>query len=135
MMIDREICPNIPDGGGTKLDKFTRHEAAMMSGITQVSALPTGLILIDTRVCDLMSPPWFSYEFTDEYNTTLGSTEDVVFTRNANWLGIPQYCNWDCWCGHNKIYVTGKPSQTPLCKVPDAVRKTWESRLTPKPEK
>jgi hypothetical protein len=129
VMIDREICPNIPDAGGTRLDKFTRHEAASMRGITQVSALPTGFILIDTRICDIMQPPWFSYEFTDEYNTNLASTEDVVFTRNASWLGIPQYCNWDCWCGHNKLYVTGKPSLTPITKIPEVVKKTWENSL------
>ncbi len=91
------------------LAQFSREEAAMRSGIEEVAALPTGLCMIDTRVCDLLDPPWFKYEWMDEYESDKASTEDVYFTRNCSLLGIPQYCTWDSWAGHAKPAIVGKP--------------------------
>lgn len=91
------------------LNQFGREEAARMAGITEVAALPTGLILIDRRVLDRLPPPWFEYEWMDEYRAEKGSTEDVYFTRNASLAGIPIYCNWDAWAGHWKRKCVGKP--------------------------
>jgi hypothetical protein len=45
---------------------------------------------VDLRACDVVPPPWFSYEYDDPpFNTKLASTEDIVFTRNCDWLGVP----------------------------------------------
>lgn len=124
VMKHREYAPDCPGGMGKKLDKYTRDEAAVAKGIERVAALPTGCLLVDLRAFDVIAPPWFYYEFTDApYNTALASTEDVVLTRNADWLGIPQYVNWDAWAHHLKSYEVCKPRLCPVDSVPRAV---WE---------
>jgi hypothetical protein len=125
VMKHREYLPDMPNGLGKKLDKYTRDEAAVATGIERVAALPTGCLLFDLRAFDILPPPWFYYEYTDPpYNTALASTEDVVLTRNADWLGISQYVNWDAWSNHLKYYEVGKPRICPVDSVPRAI---WES--------
>lgn len=98
-----------------RLKMIHRDLAAQMQGIQEVAALPTGLILYDMRVFgrpdspDGLRPPWFKYEWEDEYESKKASTEDVYQTRNASLLGFPQFCNWDCWAGHRKEKTVGKP--------------------------
>ena len=122
VMKHREYAPDQPGGMGKKIDKYTRDEAAVQTGITRVAALPTGCILLDLRAFDVIAPPWFAYEFADPpWNTTLASTEDVVLTRNADWLGINQYCNWDAWAHHLKPYECAKPRLCPVDVVPRAI--------------
>lgn len=99
--------PNL--AGDHKLEMYTREEAATLTGIREVAALPTGLMLFHTEVLDRLPPPWFEYEYTDEYQTRKASTEDVYFTRNASFAGVPVYCNWDAWAGHRKWKTVGKP--------------------------
>jgi hypothetical protein len=93
-----------------RLEQFTRSEAELMTGITEVAALPTGLILFDMRIFSLVEPSgksqqrvlcdlqqglisveqaeqqlvqgWFYYEWKDGYAAEKASTEDVVSTRN-----------------------------------------------------
>ena len=125
VMMDRQTVPDSPDAGGTALSKYTRDEAAMMSGIQRVAALPTGCMLIDTRVCNILPHPWFSYEYADDHHTKLDSTEDIVFSRNLNWLSVPQFCHWSAWAGHDKKYLTGKPQRSPIDRVPDSIYKAW----------
>lgn len=101
-----------------RLDQFSRDEAAIRGGISEVAALPTGLIIIDVRVLKIIdrsrfgiksaSKGYFHYELSPD-NTEVHSTEDVVFTRNASLAGAPQWCNWDSWAGHYKIKCVGKP--------------------------
>jgi hypothetical protein len=91
------------------IKNFDRDEAARMHGITEVAALPTGLILYDIRVFDSLPKPWFEYEWTDERHDEKKSTEDVYQTRNASLMGMPQLCAWDCWAGHNKNKLVHKP--------------------------
>lgn len=124
VMKHREYAPGLLGGMGKKLDKYTRDEAAVATGIERVAALPTGCLLVDLRAFDVIAPPWFHYEFTDPpYNTALASTEDVVLTRNADWLGISQFCNWDAWCTHRKVLDIEKPRLCPVDSVPRAI---WE---------
>lgn len=125
VMKHREYAPDSPGGMGKRLDKYTRDEAAVARGIERVAALPTGCTLFDLRAFDVIAPPWFYYEYTDPpYNTALASTEDVVLTRNADWLGIPQYVNWDAWAHHlDKDYEVAKPRLCPVDAVPRAI---WE---------
>lgn len=100
---------NEKDLRALKIDMFTRDEAAFRRGIEEVAALPTGLILIDLRICELLKPPWFSYEWRNDYQDEKASTEDVFFTRNCSMAGAPQFCNWDAWAGHAKPAIVGKP--------------------------
>ncbi len=92
-----------------RLEMIPREHAALKSGIQEQSALPTGLILYDMRVFNILPPPWFRYEYKDVAETELASTEDVYQTRNASLLKLPQFCAWDSWAGHIKTKVVGKP--------------------------
>ena len=102
----------------SKLEMIPREAAAQRSGIWEVAAAPTGLLLIDMRVCDVIKPPYFDYEYADEEQSVKATTEDVYFTRNASLAGVPVYSNWDAWAGHWKWQKVGPPC--PL--TPDAVR-------------
>ncbi len=94
-----------------KLEMFDRDHAATKRGIEEVAALPTGLILYDTRLFSVLPPPWYDYEWADEpYRTQKASTEDVFQTRNASLMGLPQFVVWDSWAGHVKQKVVGKPA-------------------------
>ena len=93
------------------LEQYPREDACQRAGFEEVGALPTGLMLIDMRALDVISPPWFEYEYKDPpFNTEKSTTEDVFFTRNLSLAGVPQYVNWDAWAGHVKMKVVGKPS-------------------------
>lgn len=132
VMKNREYMPDQLGGCGLKLDKYTRDEAATMRGIKRVAALPTGCLLTDLRAFDVIEPPWFYYEFADPpYNTALASTEDVVLTRNADWLGVPQYCHWDAWAGHNKPFMVGKPQLSPVADIPRCIYSAWSNGWRP----
>lgn len=108
------------DPGAFRLRQFSREEAAERSGIEQVSALPTGLVLIDMRVFDRMPHPWFEYEWMQDGRPchhcgqqkpgprmAKASTEDVYWSRNLAflWADVPGagvFCNWDSWSIHIK---------------------------------
>lgn len=92
-----------------KLDQLTREQVVDRTGIQEVPALPTGVILYDTRTFLRLPKPWFCYEYKDEYETEKVTTEDVFQTRNAAMMGMPQFVTWDCWAGHVKLKVVGKP--------------------------
>ena len=121
-----------------KLGQYTRTEANMLGGIQEVAALPTGLIMYDMRIFDIVETPYFYYEWKGEdercrecgqtfshydesHNPILGdraykaSTEDVTATRDMSQIGIaslgynPVHCNWDAWAGHLKVENVGAP--------------------------
>lgn len=98
-----------------RLEQFPREDAAIRSGIEEVAALPTGLIMFDLRVFDFLKPPYFYYEYTDPYEQEKASTEDVTCTRDIALHGSqvagysPIHCNWDAWAGHFKPKCVGKP--------------------------
>lgn len=116
-----------------KLTAYTREEASYQTGIKPVAALPTGLTMWDLRCFDYMTPPYFYYEYTDEYETEKASTEDVTATRDLSLavavkLGYcPTLCNWDAWAGHWKPKCVRKPQ--PLCAtdVGDHLAKAFAS--------
>lgn len=133
VMKNRAVVPDLQDGMGMKLDKFTRDEAARERGIKRVAALPTGCLLVDLRVMDVLPPPWFSYEFDDPpFNSKLASTEDIVFTRNLDWLGVPQYCHWSAWAGHDKQFVTDVPPEAPVTNIPQSIERALNCGWRPK---
>jgi hypothetical protein len=97
------------------LEMYSREQAAIMSGIQEAAAGPTGLILIDLRLMDLIQPSgrpkrdiledlrsgkisveqaeyqlregYFYYEWKNQYAAEKASTEDVTFTRDIALAG------------------------------------------------
>lgn len=134
----RNFQTDNPDPTGFKLDQYTRDEASVESGIKEVAALPTGLILWDMRAFDLVDARgqgWFYYEWMDEFASRKASTEDVTATRDISLAGLmqlgynPILCNWDSWAGHWKPKCVGKPTQLTagvLSKnVMSAIQRDW----------
>ncbi|MEK0126623.1 hypothetical protein, partial [Bordetella pertussis] len=88
---------------------YSRAEASQFTGIGEVAALPTGLIMYDMRIFDMLEPkdenskPWFYYEWADKYQSEKASTEDVSATRDMSLVGqqvlgySPVFCAWDSW--------------------------------------
>lgn len=125
-------------GAHFKLAMFDREQAAIRGGIEEVAALPTGLILYDTRVFRTMPPPWFYYEWKDQYQDQKASTEDVTQTRDMSlaWhmsggaIGGRCYCAWDSWAEHIKLEHVGKPVVIPVdtiaATLAKAVRAGWK---------
>lgn len=110
-----------------RLEQYTREEASRFSGIFEVAALPTGLILIDLRVLKSIDPPWFEYEYADEpFRTVKATTEDVYFTRNVSLAGRKVFCNWDAWAAHWKRKPVGKPVFLTVDKVAREYREAKE---------
>ncbi len=125
------------------LAAYTREEAAIMSGVAPAAAMPTGLIMYDMRVFDLIEPvdktsqPWFYYEWSDKYASTKGSTEDVTNTRDISLIGQkklgynPMHCAWDCWAGHWKPHLVRKPriiyADHVSTKFAEAVKQGYQS--------
>lgn len=103
------------DTSGFSLEQYQPHEAAHIKGIKPLAAGPTGLCLYSMSAFDLMTPPYYSYEFTDEFECEKGSTEDVVNLRDISLLGWQEhntdvvFGNWDAWAGHHKAKCVGRP--------------------------
>jgi hypothetical protein len=112
------------------IQQYTREHAASLTGIGEVAALPTGLILYDLRLFRQLPKPWFDYEWADEERSEKASTEDVYQTRNASLLGFPQYCAWDCWAGHMKTKRVGKPHPITVEDVNGLLRDAIRSDLS-----
>jgi len=111
-----------------KLDMMTREEASLWSGIVDVAAGPTGLMLIDMRMFDLVDAPYFCYEYKDFTESEKDTTEDVYFTRNVSMNGIiklgynPVYCNFDAWAGHAKQKMVRKPRPLAASNIAETLR-------------
>lgn len=101
-----------------RVTRFSREETDTLTGITRANALPTGLMLIDMRVFKFLPTPWFYYEYTDDTYSEKASTEDITFSRDACLHGVPLYCTWDCWAGHWKRKLVGKPSLPNALSLP-----------------
>jgi predicted O-methyltransferase YrrM len=108
-----------------KLEQYSRQQAAMMSGIQECAALPTGMILYDVRAFDLIEPEavskrsvledvqtgrrtveeamlalregYFYYEWADCHADEKASTEDVTNTRDIALAGMQRL-------GYNPIH-------------------------------
>lgn len=113
-----------------RLEMIGREASSIRTGIQEVAALPTGLILYDARVFRKLPPPWFRYEWADKEESEKASTEDVYQTRNASLLGMPQFVTWDCWAGHIKTKIVKKPSIMSIDDVHsslvEAVQRGWK---------
>lgn len=107
------------DNPAHKLEILNRNEAAILSGIYPMAALPTGVCLFTTSCFDGMKVPYFYYEFNEDHSEKQ-STEDVVATRNISlhWAigkGIDVvFAACDSWALHHKPKKVGKPRTTPI---------------------
>ena len=108
-----------------KLQPYSREHAAIMSGIQEAGAGPTGMLLLDTRLLDLIEPSglprqevlervatgrmsveeamwalkegYCHYEWTNSYAEEKASTEDVTLTRDISMAGIEKL-------GYNPVF-------------------------------
>ena len=124
-----------------QLKMYERSEAAKLAGIQECAALPTGLIIFDMRVFDLIEPqgendkPFAYYEWKDKYAAEKASTEDVTMTRDMSLVGAqklgynPVYCNWDAWAGHWKPKCVGKPQFIDASQVAQKMRQSFEANV------
>ena len=126
---------NKPDS--FSLEQFSREEAALRGGIEEVAALPTGLILYDMRIFKNMKKPYFYYEYSDEWESEKGSTEDVTQTRDMSlgWYmsggqqGGKVFCAWDCWARHIKLEHIDKPHIIPVDMVGESLKQAARRNL------
>lgn len=133
----------------SKLDQYTREEAAWKIGMEPVAALPTGCIMYDLRILDLIEPPYFEYRYDGDgeacptcrqhkkgVQAKKSTTEDVFFTRDIALAGCaklgynPVYCNWDSWAGHWKPRCVGKPVMLAADQISESFVKIVESGTT-----
>jgi hypothetical protein len=124
-----------------QLKMYERPQAAKLSGIQECAALPTGLILFDMRVFDLIEPadesakPFAYYEWSDKYASQKASTEDVTMTRDLSLVGTqklgynPLFCNWDAWAGHWKPKCVGKPQFIEAKHISEKLKQSWEANF------
>ena len=128
------------------LDQYTREEAAMMTGICECAALPTGAIMYDMRCFDLLEPPYFRYEWKKDYvngkevcyEDDKAATEDVQNTRDISMAGLlkygynPVFCNWDSPVGHWKPWcVPGRPKVYSAACVASTLREAIIKNIMP----
>lgn len=99
-----------------RLEQYTREEAALMTGVQECAALPTGMIMYDMRCFDLIEPKgmlkdqvldgykqgtltkaqalnalregYFFYEWENSWACDKASTEDVQNTRDISLAGM-----------------------------------------------
>jgi hypothetical protein len=107
------------------LEPYSREHAAIMTGIQEAAAGPTGMLLMDTRLLDLIEPSglpkrhvleqlqagaitveeatwalkegYCHYEWTNSYAEEKASTEDVTLTRDISMAGITKL-------GYNPVF-------------------------------
>lgn len=101
---------------------YTREESLYETGITRVAGLPTGLMLTDVDAFRSLPHPYFYYEWADQKMVEKQGTEDITFTRDCDFAGVPLYCNWDAWAGHWKLKCVRKPRPLPIGAVPWKLR-------------
>lgn len=124
-----------------RIEQYTREEATTLAGIHPVAALPTGLIMFDMRVFDIIEPAYFYYEYTDQYEQEKASTEDVTCTRDISLIGAeklgysPVFANFDAWAGHYKPKCVGKPKLLTVEQINDKYREAFKSGRTVKERK
>jgi len=69
------------------------------NGIMEMAYIPTGCILIKTKIFKKMKPPWFQLEWKGIYKTETNPDgllgEDVGFCYKARELGYKVHCDFD----------------------------------------
>jgi len=79
------------------------------TGLTQMRALPTGVMLIKMSVFEKIRLPYFKLKFIEETNTTVG--EDILFCEEAREAGLEVWADIELshHIGHvgQKVYRYG----------------------------
>lgn len=127
VMVFREGFHGSGPNARPQIADFEREEAAAKKGFEQVLSGGTGLCLVDLRAVERLMlyedkgfrpggkkgerQPFFQYEWKngDNRQDEWVSTEDVPFFRDMSFAGVPVYVAWDCWAGHWKPTLVGKP--------------------------
>lgn len=89
--------------GGTSeatRQRVSWNDAEQRTGWERVSAVGTGLMLIDMAVFDRIQPPYFMDHYFDGTYSRLDYTPDIWFCERCADAGVPVWVNWDCWVGH-----------------------------------
>jgi len=74
------------------LDEFNRTELKPETGLHEVGAVGSGILLVKRKVFDAIGNPWFFYE--------AGIGEDVNFCKIAKQLGFKTFVDTDINVGH-----------------------------------
>lgn len=84
--------------------------------VEQVAAIGTGLIMVPLPVLFALKRPFFD----DTYNqdkTALKLSQDVYFTNSLHQAGVPVFCTWCSFAGHQKTVTVGCPGIDGLWSV------------------
>lgn len=103
---------SIETGCGTpvwKVHRIPREDAARRVGVEQVINIGTGFIAYDMACFDKITPPYFAYQYTDEFHTNIIETEDCYLHRRLSTNRVPLYVDWTHWAGHWKQKRVDKP--------------------------
>lgn len=103
---------SLESGCGTipwKVHRIPREDAARRSGIQEVCNIGTGFIAYTMDCFDKITPPYFAYQYTDEFYTNIVETEDCWAHRRLQTAGVPLFVDWDHWSGHWKTKRVDKP--------------------------
>lgn len=113
-----------PDLTNLELDKVSRCEAARAAGYERVATVGSGLMMIDMRIFKRLRPPYFYYEYENEFQAKITGTADSVLCRNAGMQGVPVYVDWDCWAGHWKKHRFDAPPQIDMTNLAAQTRRS-----------
>lgn len=106
----RDPCVWRLDPEMDKVVRVTREEAGRQRPcLEQVSAIGTGLMLIDMQIFDKLEQPWFDDVYLDKSKTRLTMSQDVWFCRQVNKAEFPVFCNWSAWAAHWKYEPVCRP--------------------------
>jgi len=121
--VNQETGSRNPD---FQLEAYPRDYAATLKGVQRVAALPTGLMMIDMRAVRKLPHPRFYYEWKDDGpvcphcrvkkpgpQVQKTGTEDVTFSRDLHFAGVPLYATFSSWAGHWKPKLVPKPGFIP----------------------
>lgn len=117
------------------LELINRNQAARLSGIYPVAALPTGVYLSTTSCYAPLKHPRFYYE-TNEKHTEKRSTEDVTATRDISLYWKMQkdldvvFAACDSWALHHKPKRVGRPRVTPVESIAKDFRETIQAGIS-----
>jgi len=92
-----------------RLEYVSREESARLQGREEVACAGAGAFVCHTRVFDRIAPPWFDYEYTDDFRATLASTEDIRCFRDLSLAGVKFVCLWSHWATHYKTIALVRP--------------------------
>jgi len=80
--------------------RISSEYADWLNGWVRVTAVGTGLMLIDCDVFRKIEPPWFDDVYSDKTKTRLLLSQDAYFCRRCSQAKVPIYVQFDSWARH-----------------------------------